>query len=335
VYALFGILRVLGKDWETNNHQRKLGLDDLEVNYNQSLNAVYQDTTKLLINLDNSLKALESFEARKGEEDLASWVIDWRRADPIVRNNYDKHGLLNEIWPVYSGKDTLSWHGWSFLRQDLRRYNELVVQGMIIGTVGDNVLQRIELVSCSFTYHFGGSKLSSADGFVNLVRNGAYQLKGLELPNQLGYCSTAGVGVPKSSAVGDLVVYFHGSELPFILRPATGPNTFRLIGCACFWTLETKRHRHDARFKLTDRITDSTFCFDINDWIMRELTQDENEWRYESPLRHRQSKVLSRKDVRKHLEEIVPPMPGKGNGVSDGNDLAKRTASHMREFILV
>lgn len=239
VYGLLGILNDLPERryWNQKTETYE-AFDEMKADYRKGLSIVYEDTTKYLINLANSLWPLEVIRPPRLTEELPGWVIDWRtdRPSPPLRMPSSSEPLRP---PSYN--DEWYWKS-PFIEQDLQSHGSLTVRGIFLGNIGPLCVQRVTELYDGIGLHTKEYK-DFLEHLNEFLQNGYCKLSTIELvpsssrtdrvvsPIYIG----GGVMISGNARLGDKIYSLQGSEACFILRPLDERGRFRMIGPGYFW----------------------------------------------------------------------------------------------------
>ena len=209
VYGLLGVLQ----------NQTAVISEALPIDVSRTVEQVYQDFTKYLINVTGSLDFLSVFRCSSPTHGLASWALDWRiDCDKLFF-------LLFRDFPA------------EFLGQAQRqRYEDddrLLITGRCLGVVTSPSLESQPKQQHSSIRRLNIVLEPLEPRLVNLIESGIYASRRFRYPGSDVESWGSLIAAPSSTEVDDLIVELEGSQLPLLLRQkyATAEGkAFSLIG---------------------------------------------------------------------------------------------------------
>ena len=209
--------------------------EPLRIDYSRDLSQVFQDVTKYLIKISNSLNVIELFRPDGRPANLPSWTIDWR----------------HDCAHFYSSISTTGAQP-----QDLEHESELRVRGFRIGQLGQ-IISAGEIAQWRYPSNPPRvqindgpepdkvSRLRRMDFDVCLRKTGLFVDRLIRTTNPEEATDSCGVSAPRVAEDSNWVFVLEGSNLPFILRETEVDGAFHLVSPAWWWNA-TKDRETDA-----------------------------------------------------------------------------------------
>jgi len=239
----------------------------IRIDYSKTVAAVYTDVARYVIQTDSSLKLLymNATFGLLSPSNLPSWVPDWSKGDrggPWYSFASDIAVKLGES-AVTQGWRCMDWAQDTYVNSQIGGYgNSLTIRGFVFRHISkftrgkrrhSQLLQanNVYIASCCRfeAFHDDGPKVKAlvlgdfsiaSASPLPLFSSKVWRDLSLDV-EQAFWTSAESAGalpsappeswlVPKETCVGDVVGYFDGSLIPFVLRSVPGSDQWNLLG---------------------------------------------------------------------------------------------------------